>query len=212
MNVYEDSTRALIEACKKELEKYKQKQSNDTTGCLEIFFRAFFLEDQTAVNYVLRYIAGISNGRVDNMSIFNEIRSKPGRLANFKKNFRTYPEFIAWFRNKVKTAIRDLLRKEEPRQNNVDIDEVHSKEVAYNQDMDKTILLEQLLKTLRNKLSDDDVQLLLLRFVDGLRPSDIVERYPQKYRNPRYVSSRIYYALKQLRGDVGLMGTLGNMR
>lgn len=206
MDVHLPLTSELITRCLEELKKHKRQEENNSAPCLEIYYRAFHEDDEEAVNHVCESIGKMAQGQLDATVIFNEIKTRPGRLAYFKENFQEYPRFKSWFRLKVASTIRNVRRREEPHDNEMDIDEITGNDhPAYVPDFDGDILVEELFNLFGEVLLPDDIELLKLRYVKDMKPSEISAGYSQQYPTARDVSVRLYNMLTQIRGNQDLL-------
>ncbi len=210
----------LARRCAQETEKFNRRQLSDPQFCFELlrralaegnaeaFTRVYLAYERQVLGWVYSHNRFAQTG--ESAEYFARIALSSFYFALRGDKFRRFsslPQVLVYLKLCVHTAIAQYLRDQQPHTTGSlnDTDEPgHTPDLAERANASE--LWGQICRLL---VVARDRQLARCVFLQGLRPRDIVEAYPEHWSSEREVTVALYRIRRILRSDPELRGRAG---
>lgn len=202
----------LAQRCAEETEKFNRHQANDTQFCFELLRRAlaegqsdaFTLVYQTYERQTLAWVR--SHSRFEQTGESAEYFARAA-LSSFYfalrgekfARFPALPQVLAYLKLCVHSAIMQYLRAQRtPQLTSLDADDSH----GHTPDLGARVGAAEIWERISGLLADARDRLLArCVLLQDLRPRQIVDAFPGRWRDEREISVAIYRIRRTLRND-----------
>lgn len=141
---------------------------------------------------VLGYLRSKLSSQNEAEDVFQEVFAK---LHKYRFKYTSSIPFLAWFFTIVRNTLVDHIRKQKTQSKHIQVDSSLLIDVVDNQDVD--IPISDILEELAG-LTENQRQILELRFNEGLTFEDIAVRMNVSYPNARKLASRAIQKLRKM--------------
>lgn len=211
-------TSALAQRCKEETDKFKRNQPNNPEYCFQLFWRALAERSDEALSHVYRiYFSSlyksirykfptIKDEDIEHFFLIGLSKFVRELRSDKIDNFSTLAAIISYLNTCVYNVIKEYLRKK--RVSTVPLDPtVRSNPTATS--LDRGIRLHEIWARICQLIPDEKDQFLARRlFIEHLKPSQILEFYPNSFRDTEEIRIARQRIVRTLSRDSGLRDLL----
>jgi len=211
----------IAQRCAEETQKFRQRQPSDTQFCFELFRRAlaeglneaftqvYQIYEREVRNWVYQYHGFEQTG--ESADLFVNAGFSQFYFALRGPNFAKCPELpqlLAYLKTCVFSAIAQYVRRY---QKDIDVEHIGPDwDVPTLSDSRDDLAASEIWARICQLTPDEGDQLLAgCRFVEGLKPNEIVANYPGRWRDERKISVALHRIRQRLRRDPVLRQLLG---
>ncbi|HJZ46235.1 MAG TPA: hypothetical protein VKE41_03680 [Roseiflexaceae bacterium] len=210
----------LTQRCASETEKFNRREQSDARFCFELlrraladelsdaFTRVYQIYERQVLIWVHSHGGFVRSGESADYFVSAAWSAFFFALRGPKfDSFPSLPQVLAYLKLCVHTAIAQYLRDEAPA-SATSLDE--RPDVAHAPDLGTRIAAAELWRRIERLLPDPRDRLLArCAFVQDLKPRQIVQAYPTRWKDEREVSVELYRIRRLLRNDAELRKLAG---
>lgn len=187
----------LATRCREESNQSERESASGFSSCWELFRRAIVEDDQQAwqalYDQYRRLVGKWAKGsdlKLDDLVNETFARFWQGvRHHDFVHRFPTMKEVMSYLKRCARTLSIDAARRREYQQS---VRQALTIEASVTSDSPDDIALDQVFSQelrayLRDQMRDEDERAVFEAYCKGLKPREIVERYPDRFANARKV-------------------------